>query len=71
MDEEFPAGTKIYTPLQFPQPKWECPVHGIHDHWIASSIVGHEGRWCQTCAIDMLDQLGVCRMKEIGFGESP
>lgn len=44
----------------------ECPKHGLINGiaTIASTIPGHEGRWCQRCWIEPLDATGVCRVTE-------
>jgi hypothetical protein len=31
-----------------------CPKHGTHNHYISSSIEGHEGHWCMLCWLEIL-----------------
>jgi len=31
-----------------------CPKHGTHNHYISSSIEGHEGHWCMLCWLETL-----------------
>jgi hypothetical protein len=35
-------------------PKINCPKHGIHRHFISSSIEGYEGHWCMLCWLESL-----------------
>lgn len=34
--------------------KINCPAHGIHEHYIESTIPGHEGHWCMICQLEKL-----------------
>jgi hypothetical protein len=44
----------VSTKLQLSGPVIDCPTHGQHSHYIQSYIPGHEGVWCQLCALDKL-----------------
>jgi hypothetical protein len=39
---------------QLSRPTIECQTHGQHSHYIRSYIQGHEGVWCQLCALEKL-----------------
>ena len=49
----------------FQPPRFACPVHGETLNVISSTLPGHEGEWCQICAVDALDRLGVSRITRI------
>lgn len=55
---------------KFRNPKFECPVHGITENVIQSTIPGHEGAWCNICWIDSLERLGVCRVMRVEEDEA-
>ena len=38
----------------FALPKINCPKHGVHEHIITSTIIGHTGQWCQICWLETL-----------------
>lgn len=40
--------------IVYEEPKIDCPTHGIHHFTIASTIPGHEGRWCMICWLETL-----------------
>ena len=46
-------------------PKFNCPVHGVVETVITSTIQGHEGNWCQVCWIDSFAKLGIERVTRI------
>ncbi len=35
---------------------YHCPSHGAVTEVIHSTIVGHEGRWCAKCWLEMVDK---------------
>ncbi len=50
-------------------PKQKCPVHGEHDNTV--SFVHNEfvtGPYCIHCAIEKMEELGVCKMEDVVEG---
>ncbi len=42
-----------------------CPVHGSAGAWIGLNTgQGYKGKWCLRCFMDMLDKMGVQRVKD-------
>lgn len=36
------------------RPTIYCPKHGVHEHIITSTVLGHEGHWCLLCWLETL-----------------
>lgn len=48
--------------IPYKAPKYKCDIHGlIERNIITSTIIGHEGIWCQKCYLEILDKSGVKR----------
>ena len=51
--------------LVFNNPKYRCEKHGTVENVIVSSIGPAATYWCMLCALEKLDELGVCRAQKL------